>query len=82
MGAFRYIRIALGDKVSFLCFAIVLRQFCDALLHKRHLVANVLLTQHICLGLMIENGVNACYYIDTERETPQNKNNKIKNEKE
>jgi hypothetical protein len=70
MGAVRFIRIAFGDKVNFLCFAIVLRQLCVTVLHKRQFVASVLFTQQTSLVLIIEKGAFACYYIDTERETP------------
>ena len=33
---------------------------------------------HAKTELSIENGANAWYYIDTERETPNNKNEKEK----
>ena len=45
---------------------------------QRH-IAFLLIKQRHALVLLIEKGVNACYYIDTERETPKNI---IKNEKE
>ena len=43
---------------------------CGSMLLMQHLVAFLLLKQRHALVLLIEKGVFACYYIDTEGETP------------